>query len=220
MKHYSHSIATKLMFGRLLPHEGRFFELFNSHAEQIVLGGQALVALMEDLASAEQHISAIEAIEQAADKITHETIAQLHKSFITPLDRDEIHGLINAMDDILDTVQDVAECTTLYHIQRITPEAQQLANVSLSCCTRVKIVVGLISNMDNASAVLQTCQEIDRLETDADRIMRGAMSRLFRDERDALQVIKLKAIYEQLESITDRCEDVAKIVEGIVLENA
>ena len=208
------------MFGRLLPHEGRFFELFNSHAEQIVLGGQALVALMEDLASAEQRIAAIEAIEQAADKITHETIAQLHKSFITPLDRDEIHGLINAMDDILDTVQDVAECTTLYHIQRITPEALQLANVSLSCCTRVKIVVGLISNMDNASAILQTCQEIDRLETDADRIMRGAMSRLFRDERDALQVMKLKAIYEQLESITDRCEDVAKIVEGIVLENA
>jgi uncharacterized protein Yka (UPF0111/DUF47 family) len=74
--------------------------------------------------------------------------------------------------------------------------------------------------MDNASAILQTCQEIDRLETDADRIMRGAMSRLFRDERDALQVMKLKAIYEQLESITDRCEDVAKIVEGIVLENA
>jgi len=220
MKHYSHLIATKPMFGRLLPHEGRFFELFNSHAEQIVLGGQALVALMEDLASAERHISAIEAIEQAADKITHETVAQLHKSFITPLDRDEIHSLINAMDDILDTVQDVAECTTLYHIQRITPEAVQLSNVSLSCCDRVKIVVGLLSNMDNASAILQTCQEIDQLETDADRIMRGAMSRLFRDERDALQVMKLKAIYEQLESITDRCEDVAKIVEGIVLENA
>jgi predicted phosphate transport protein (TIGR00153 family) len=208
------------MFGRLLPQEGRFFELFNSHAEQIVRGGEALVALMQDLDGAEQHIANIEAIEQAADKITHETIAQLHKSFITPLDRDEIHGLINAMDDILDTVQDVAECTTLYHIQRITPEALQLANVSLSCCTRVKIVVGLIANMDNASAILQTCQEIDRLETDADRIMRSAMSKLFRDERDALQVMKLKAIYEQLESITDRCEDVAKIVEGIVLENA
>lgn len=208
------------MFGRLLPQEGRFFELFNNHAEQIVLGAQELVALMDDISSAEKRISSIENIEQLADKITHETVAQAHKSFITPLDRDEIHGLINAMDDILDTIQDVAECTTLYHIQRITPEAQQLANVSLSCCSRVKIVVGLISNMDNAGAILQTCQEIDRLETDADRIMRGAMSKLFRDERDALQVMKLKAIYEQLESITDRCEDVAKIVEGIVLENA
>ena len=164
------------MFGRLLPQEGRFFELFNSHAEQIVLGAQELVSLMEDLGGAEKHIAAIEEIEQLADKITHETVAQAHKSFITPLDRDEIHSLINAMDDILDTVQDVAECTTLYHIQRISPEAQQRANVSLSCCTRVKIVVGLISNMDNASAVLQTCQEIDRLETDAVRIMRGAMS--------------------------------------------
>jgi uncharacterized protein len=208
------------MFGRLLPQEGRFFDYFNSHAEQIVLGAQELVALMEDLGAAEKHIDAIEAIENAADKITHETVAQLHKSFITPLDRDEIHSLINAMDDILDTIQDVAECTTLYHIQRVTPEAQQLANVSLACCTRVKIVVGLISNMDNGSAILQTCQEIDRLESDADRIMRGAMSKLFRDERDALQVMKLKAIYEQLEGITDRCEDVAKIVEGIVLENS
>ncbi len=208
------------MFGRLLPQEGRFFDYFNSHAEQIVLGAQALIALTEDLDGAEKHIATIEKIEQAADKITHETVAQAHKSFITPLDRDEIHGLINAMDDILDTIQDVAECTTLYHIQRITPEARQLANVSLSCCTRVKIVVSLISNMDNASAILQTCQEIDQLETDADRIMRSAMSRLFRDERDALQVMKLKTIYEQLESITDRCEDVAKIVEGIVLENA
>ncbi len=115
------------MFGRLLPQEGRFFDLFNDHAEQIVLGAHQLVALMEDLSVAEQHIAAIETIEQAADKITHETVAQAHKSFITPLDRDEIHSLINAMDDILDTVQDVAECTTLYHIQRITPEAQQLA---------------------------------------------------------------------------------------------
>ncbi|WP_374488143.1 DUF47 domain-containing protein [Zoogloea sp.] len=208
------------MFGRLLPQEGRFFDYFNSHAEQIVLGAQELVSLMEDLGAAEKHIDAIETIENAADKITHETVAQLHKSFITPLDRDEIHGLINAMDDVLDTIQDVAECTTLYHIQRVTPEALQLANVSLACCTRVKIVVGLISNMDNASAILQTCQEIDRLESDADRIMRSAMSKLFRDERDALQVMKLKAIYEQLEGITDRCEDVAKIVEGIVLENA
>ena len=109
------------MFGRLLPQEGRFFDLFNDHAEQIVLGAHQLVALMEDLSVAEQHIAAIETIEQAADKITHETVAQAHKSFITPLDRDEIHSLINAMDDILDTVQDVAECITLYHIQRITP---------------------------------------------------------------------------------------------------
>src|SRR5574343_515327 len=114
------------MFGRLLPQEGRFFELFNSHAEQIVLGGQALVALMEDLASAEKHISAIEGIEQAADKITHETIAQLHKSFITPLDRDEIHQLITRMDEILDLTQDVAQTVALYDIERATPEAVTL----------------------------------------------------------------------------------------------
>ena len=205
---------------RLIPRDEGFFDLFNALSTKLISSASLLRDMFTQPERLDEIAAQIKDVEHEADHITHEVSTRLDKSFITPLDRDEIHSLINAMDDILDTVQDVAECTTLYHIQRITPEAQQLANVSLSCCTRVKIVVGLISNMDNASAVLQTCQEIDRLETDADRIMRGAMSKLFRDERDALQVMKLKAIYEQLESITDRCEDVAKIVEGIVLENA
>lgn len=207
-----------------MPQEGKFFELFNAHAEQIVLGGQALVeligALVNNPEEALKHAESIDAYEARADKITHETIALMHSTFITPFDRDEIHQLINALDDILDLIQDVAESMNLYDIRRVTPEAKNLADLSLSCCERVRTAVGLLNSMDNGSAILKTCEEIDRLESDADRVMRGAMSKLFRDEQDVRQLIKLKAIYELLETVTDRCEDVANIIEGIVLENS
>jgi uncharacterized protein Yka (UPF0111/DUF47 family) len=124
------------------------------------------------------------------------------------------------MDDILDLIQDVAESAMLYDLQRVTPEAQQLAELNQMCCDRVRTAVGLLSSMENADAILKLCGEIDRLESDADRVMRSAMSKLFRDEADVRQLIKLKAIYELLESVSDKCEDVANVIEGVVLENA
>lgn len=212
------------MFARFMPQEGKFFELFDAHAEQIVLGGQSLLALMSALNNSDEEAAqicqTIDSIESRADKITHETMTQLHKSFITPLDRDEIHQLITGLDDILDLIQDCAQTTTLYHIRRISPEAINLAEIVLSCCQRVSAAVALLSSMDNGPEVLRICDEIDRLESDADRVMRGAMSKLFRDEPDVRELIKFKAIYELLETVTDRCEDVANIIEGIVLENS
>ncbi|NTV11433.1 MAG: DUF47 domain-containing protein [Zoogloea sp.] len=211
------------MFGRFMPREGNFFELFNQHAEFIVQGGVALAALMDSLlanpAEAERHAQDVYRAETSADRVTHEAIALLHKTFITPLDRDEIHSLITGMDDILDLMQDAAESLTLYDIRKITPDAVQLATISLRCCERVKAAVALLPDNDS-SAILRTCEEIDKLESDADRVMRSAMSRLFREESDTRELIKLKAIYELLETVTDRCEDVANILEGIVLENA
>jgi uncharacterized protein Yka (UPF0111/DUF47 family) len=124
------------------------------------------------------------------------------------------------MDDILDLIQDVAESAMLYDLQRVTPEAQQLADLNQMCCDWVKTAVGMLSSMENADAILKICTEIDRLESDADRVMRSAMSKLFRDESDVRQLIKLKAIYELLESVSDKCEDVANVIEGVVLENA
>jgi predicted phosphate transport protein (TIGR00153 family) len=211
------------MLGRLMPREGRFFELFNQHADRIVEGAQHLVTLMQnyaDEATRERELKAIDEIETAADRITHETVSLLHKTFITPLDREDIHLLISRMDDILDLTQDVAESVMLYDIQSVSNEAMQLAELSQMCCERVRTAVGLLSNMDNADAILKLCSEIDQLESDADRVMRSAMSKLFRNEPDVRQVIKLKAIYELLESLTDRAEDVANIIEGVVLENA
>ncbi len=207
-------------FSRLMPHEGSFFDFFNAHAEHIVEGSQELVGLMTNLSNAEIHTRRIDEAEQAADKVTHETIAVLHSTFITPIDRDQIHQLITRMDDILDLIQDVAESLALYDIHKVTPEAEQLARICQMSCERVRSAVGLLANLSEPQAIMKTCEEIDRLESDGDRVLRSAMSRLFRDETDLKQVFKLRAVYLLLEEITDRCEDVANIIEGIVLEHA
>jgi predicted phosphate transport protein (TIGR00153 family) len=208
------------MFSRLMPREGRFFDLFNAHAAQIVEGSQALAQLFANFDQSSVYAERIDEAERNADKITHETITLLHKTFITPIDRDQIHQLINNMDDVLDLIQDVTESIVLYDIRRVSAEAQQLAQICQMTCSRLKTAVGLLSNLRNPEAILKTCEEIDRLESDADRVMRSAMSRLFREESDVKQLIKLRSIYELLELITDRCEDVANIIEGIVLEHS
>ena len=208
------------MFGRFIPQEGKFFDLFNQHAEQVVQGSHELVALMSGVDDLQRRAYNIEAIEQSADKIARHTLLLLHKTFITPLDRDEIHQLITKMDDILDLIEDVAHSMFLYDIRAATPEARQLADICVASAEKVKTAVSLLSKMENAAAIMNLCEEIDRLESDADQVMRAAMAKLFRDESDVFRVIKLKEIYELLESITDRCEDVANIIEGIVLENS
>ena len=208
------------MFGRLLPREGRFFDLFNAHAAQIVRAAHELAALMQNYEEREQHARVIDDAEHAADRITAETIRLLHKTFITPLDRDHIHQLVNAMDDICDLIQDTTETLTLYDIRAITPETQRLSDIAVKCCERVKDVVELLGKQDgNFEALLKTCEEIDRLESDADRVMRSAMSKLFREEQEVREIIKMKEIYELLEAVTDRCLDVANLAEGISLEN-
>jgi predicted phosphate transport protein (TIGR00153 family) len=208
------------MLGRLMPREGRFFDLFNAHAERIVEGGRELAAMLGSFTELEAHAQRIDAAERAADKVTHETIALLHKTFITPFDRDQIHQLITTMDDILDLIQDVAETIALYDLRRTTPEAKQLAEINQMCCERVRAAVGLLTNVKRPEAILKCCEEIDRLESDADRVLRGAMSKLFRDEPDVKNLIKMRTVYELLETISDRCEDVANIIEGIVIENS
>ncbi len=208
------------MLSRLMPREGRFFDLFNAHAERIVEGSRELAAMLGSFSELDAHAQRIDAVERAADKLTHECITLLHKTFITPFDREQIHTLITRMDDILDLIQGVAESVALYDLRSVTPEAKQLAEICQQACERVRTVVGLLTNVKQSSAILKCCEEIDRLESDADRVMRAAVSKLFREESDLKQVMKLRVIYDLLESITDRCEDVANVVEGIVLENS
>jgi len=114
----------------------------------------------------------------------------------------------------------VAESIALYDLRRVTPEAKQLADICQMCCDRVQAVVALLTNVKRSDAIMKICEEIDRLESDADRVQRAALQKLFRDETDVKQILKLRVIYDLLESITDRCEDVANVVEGIVLENS
>ncbi|HEY8027281.1 MAG TPA: DUF47 domain-containing protein [Burkholderiaceae bacterium] len=208
------------MFGRLMPSEGKFFELFVQHADLCVKGATEMVGLMTNFDDLEIRMHAIESLEKQADKVTHETIELLHKTFITPIDRDDIHQLITRMDDVLDLLEDGAQTISLYDIKATTAEARRLAELSLACAEKMKQAVSLLHNMDNSRQILTICGEIDRLESDADHVMRAAMSKLFRDEPDVRTLIKLKAIYEILETVTDRCEDVANIIEGIIVENA
>jgi uncharacterized protein len=206
----------------LMPRERQFFSLFNQHASLVVDGAAALVDLLEnytDNGRRDEWVAKIQSIERAADDVTHQTVALMHNTFVTPFDRDQINKLIQRMDDILDLIQDTAESLMLYDVHKLTAEVRHLANLMQLSCTKVREAVGHLSSMDNGPRILKVCQEIDALETDADRVMRSAISRLFREEQDVRQVVKLKAVYELLESATDKCQDVALVIEGVVLEN-
>src|SRR3978361_1497656 len=157
------------MLGRLMPREGKFFDLFNAHAERIVEGARELAAMIGPFKDLDAHTQRIDAVERAADKITHECMTLLHKTFITPFDRDQIHQLINTMDDILDLIQDVAESVALYDLRSVTPEAaasaalyalrigtpeaRQLAEICQMCCERVKTTVGLLTDVKRSEAI-------------------------------------------------------------------
>ncbi len=215
-----------MLFGKLLPTEGNFFVMFNQHADRIVEAAQAfskLVANYNDPILRDKFNQEVDNAERAADRVTHDVNKAIHKTFITPIDREQIHSLINTMDDVADLIQDSAETMALYDVRHMTDEITRLTDLSLKCCERVRDAVKMlekISDQATAEAALKTCEEIDKLESDADRVMRSAMSKLFREEPDVREVIKLKAIYELLETIADKCEDVANLIEGIVLENS
>jgi uncharacterized protein len=215
-----------MLFGKLLPKDGNFFELFNQHGKYISEGARAFMSMLQYYSTTdlrEKYASEVDAAERGADKITAEVNRLLHRTFITPIDREQIHGLINAMDDITDLLQDSSEVMALYDVRSVTEDVLRLGEISVKCCERVQHAVSLLPRLNNAEvaeAAIKTCEEIDRLESDADRVMRSAMSRLFREEEDVRELIKLKAIYEHLETISDRCEDVANLIEGIVLENS
>jgi len=215
-----------MFFGKLLPREGNFFEMFNQHADRIVEAAHAfakLVANYGDTNLREQYNREVDEAERGADRITHDVNRLLHQTFITPIDREQIHKLINTMDDVADLIQDSAETMALYDVKFMTEDIKRLTEISVKCCERLASAVKLLSSISDhstAEAALKTCEEIDKLESDADRVMRSAMSQLFRAEPDVREVIKLKAIYELLETITDKCEDVANLIEGVVLENS
>jgi uncharacterized protein len=215
-----------MLFGKLLPREGNFFELFDQHGDYIVEGARAFIAMIQNYSDPglrEKYANEVGNAERQADRITAEVNRLLHKTFITPIDREQIHGLINAMDDILDLLQDASETMSLYDLRAMNEDILRLGDLSAKCCERVQHAVSLLPKLSEhatADDAIKTCEEIDKLESDADRVMRSAMSRLFREEKDVRELIKLKAIYEQLESISDRCEDVANLIEGVVLENS
>jgi len=204
----------------LLPREDDFFGLFERHAALTVEGAKE----MQRLVSGGQNVRALAArikeIEHETDVITHTCVEHLHKTFITPLDRDDIHRLITRMDDVMDYIESAAAAVWLYELSDMTVPARQLADVLVRSTEAVAIAVGGLKNVKQADTILNACIEVNRLENEGDEILRTALADLFRGARDPLLVLKWKEIYEALENATDRCEDVANIIEGVVLEHA
>jgi predicted phosphate transport protein (TIGR00153 family) len=204
----------------LLPREDDFFGLFERHAALTVEGAKE----MQRLVSGGQNVRALAArikeIEHETDVITHTCVEHLHKTFITPLDRDDIHRLITRMDDVMDYIESAAAAVWLYELSDMTVPARQLADVLVRSTEAVAIAVGGLKYVKQADTILNACIEVNRLENEGDEILRTALADLFRGARDPLLVLKWKEIYEALENATDRCEDVANVIEGVVLEHA
>jgi predicted phosphate transport protein (TIGR00153 family) len=205
---------------RLLPHDASFFAHFEHQGMKTVEGCRAFLDMVERPTDLEARAERVKQIEHECDEITHAVVEALHKTFITPIDRNDIYRLITKMDDIMDLVEAAADRLALYEIPTMTKEAGDLARCLVSSAEHVLGAVSSIRDLGKPNGILQHCIEINRLENVADNILRSALARLFREEKDPIAVIKWKEIYETLESATDRCEDVANIIEGVVLENS
>jgi uncharacterized protein len=205
---------------RLLPHDASFFAFFEQQGKKTVEGCRAFLAMVEEADNLQSHAQRVKQIEHECDDITHAVVEQLHKTFITPIDRNDIYRLITKMDDIMDFVEAAADRLALYEIPTMTKEVGELARCLVSSAEHVLGAVTSIRNLKRPNGILEHCIEINRLENVADQLLRSALARLFREEKDPIAVIKWKEIYETLETATDRCEDVANILEGLVLENS
>jgi len=208
------------MFRRLLPREDDFFSLFERHAALTVEGAKEFVKLVSGGQNVRAMAARIKELEHETDMITHACVERLHTTFVTPFDRDDIHRLITRMDDVMDYVESASERLALYELTEMKPEARDLAAVLVRSTEAVATAVGGLGNLKRPQTVLDACIEVNRLENEADEILRNAVAKLFRESTDPLLVMKWKEIYEALENATDRCEDVANIIEGVVLEHA
>jgi predicted phosphate transport protein (TIGR00153 family) len=205
---------------RLLPREESFFDDFERHAQKTVEGCRAFVEMAQGKTLPAVACPRIKAIESECDHITHHVVERLHKVFITPIDRNDIFRLISKMDDVMDFVEAAAQRVALYGVNSNNKELWDLARVLQSGAERISEAVSGMRNLKNPEVILEKCVEINRLENEADVQLRGAINKLFTEEKNPIEVIKWKEIFELMETATDRCEDVANIIEGVVLENS
>ncbi len=208
----------RLLRRALRPRGARFFVLFNRHAELCVAGLRALVDLLANVKDPDGRVRDIEAIEKRGDGVVDEVRTALEHALFPPFARVLVFELVNGMDDVLDLTEDAAQSLHLYHITHVTADAVRLAELALDSALRLKSAIGSLERMTSARGILALCAEVDALEAQADHVMRAAMSKLFREEPDARQLVKFKAVYEVLESLTDKCKDVATQIESIVLK--
>ncbi len=207
-----------IMLGRFLPKEVGFFDFFEKIAEIGITTCKEFLALTNGDGQIADRAQRIKELEHEADKVTRTCTDALHRTFITPIERGDIHLLVKRLDDVIDSVDSTASRITMYEITEIRPEAKALAEVLVKSTTRIYEALKLLRDMKNAEAIKDKCIQVYQLENEADTLLRMALVRLFKEEKDAVLVIKWKEIYERLEKATDRCEAVANIIQGVVIE--
>ncbi len=205
---------------RFLPSQVNFLEFFERSADNVLEGAVAFNAMVTDYRDLETKVARIKELETKGDGITHDTLEALNKTFITPIDREDIHALISTLDDILDLIDAAAHRLLGYRIVEATPDLVIHAELLIKPIETIKAALLLLDNMRHQERILSLCREVRQLEHEADVAHHGAITRLFDHEKDPIRVIKLKEIYENLEEATDRCEDVADIIESVILKNS
>lgn len=204
----------------LIPREDSFFVQFDALASCQVDVSQTFIDMLSHYDDAPAKERRIRDIEHRADEISHHAIEMLHKTFITPFDRDQILKLVSRMDDVVDLVDSVARRMTLYGVTAPTRDLMEMGLVLQKACIEMQKAVRGLRNLKNPSEIQNACIEINKLENDGDALRDAVVAKLFRDGDDAIEVFKWKEIYEDVETAIDRCEDVANIIEGVVMENA
>jgi hypothetical protein len=202
---------------RLIPREERFFDDFVSLAEQIRIGATMLEEMLVPERPIWDKADEIKEVEHKCDFLTHEIIQRLHRTFVTPLDREDIHTLARTLDDVIDAIDATAAIVRLYQIERVRPDARELARL-VGASTEQMVMA--LKALERRHGVAEPAVEINRLENEADRAHHTALRRLFEEERDPIAIIKWKEILDFLEAATDRCEDVANVLEGVVVKHA
>lgn len=208
------------MLKGLLPKKNDFFALFSSHAELCVEGARRLQTMFGKLGEAEHQAQGIRTVEHEADAVCQRTMEMLHTSFITPIERGDVHLISSRLDDILDHIEATAHKLWLYEVEEARPEALEMAAHLVEATQAMKATVDALARRPSSEHVRELCRAVKQVEKQNDRLLRGATARLFKEEQDPKTLIKWKEIYENLEDAIDRCEDVANVIEGVALENA
>ena len=208
------------MLKRFLPKQKTFFDLFRKAADKLVLASDEFCHLINDLPGVVQHAKKINDYEHEGDAVALVSYQLLHKTFITPFDRHDIHILTTQLDDILDRINRLAQRFVIYHFKKLPAEIAQLANLNLQVTEKVRAVVDKLDSLQNQQLIISICLDIDQLENDAEAVLLTGLDRLFEQEQDYKQLIKLKEVYEEIKEIVNACQDAANIVKSIVLEYA
>ena len=203
-----------------IPREEKFFDLVQESAQNVVKAARGLKEMVDTWEDVEGKVGEITDLEHQGDTITHEIMARLHRTFVTPFDREDIALLAHVLDDVTDFIHAAADAMLLYKVDRPGQRARELAGIIVQATEEVERVMPQLRKRIVLSQVLKQCVEINRLENVADRVFRSAMAELFADSTDMAHIIKWREIYEHMESATDRCEDVANVLEGVALKHA